>query len=99
MGQVSSVGVSQVREALSMSDRLWSFPPVGREWRRWFPVGVSALFPVILRCLCATAAGLGQETKPAVSGSVYFTGSVSLNRSLGSSHKVHVTALGKEQRW
>lgn len=39
MGQVSSVGVSQVSEALSMSRWLWSLLPAGREWRRWSPHG------------------------------------------------------------
>lgn len=49
--------------------------------------------------VCGTTAGLAQETKPAVSGSACFTGSMALNRSLGPSFKVNITALGKEWRW
>lgn len=52
MDPVSSVGVSLVREALFLSAGLWSLLPVGKEWRRWSPMGVSAWFPVILWCLC-----------------------------------------------
>lgn len=48
--------------------------------------------------VCATTAGLAQETKPAVSSSACFIGSMALNRSLGPSLKFDVTALGKE-RW
>lgn len=47
MGQVSSVGVSQVGEALSMSEWLWLLLPGGRERLRWSPMGISALFPAI----------------------------------------------------
>jgi len=84
-GQASRAGVSRAGAALPGSDRLQAGS--GGDGSPW------ASQPHFLRfcrvCVCAAAAGLGQEAKPACSGRVGLTGSAASNPSLGSSPTVN----------